>query len=196
MISDNDRSGWFGASDTKYIMGNWNTKTFQNWWLTKLGISTSNFRNAAMNAGTYYEHAILDVIGSPRKDHQILIPEYKLRINLDGDGIGRIDEVKTYKNEKGFKVSKDYWQQVQVQMFAKLWEEGKIPEARIWAYGLLTEDYKNFFNPIDRKRLKDYLTEYDGVFIGKYLKSVVHLKDCLEKGVMPRCLKLQEQSKV
>ena len=62
MISDNDRSGWFGASDTKYIMGNWNTKTFQNWWLTKLGISTSNFRNTAMNAGTYYEHAILDAL--------------------------------------------------------------------------------------------------------------------------------------
>ena len=189
MISDNDRSGWFGASDTKYIMGNWNTKNFQNWWLTKLGINTNNFRNASMNAGTYYEHAILDVIGSPRKDHQILIPEYKLRINLDGDGIGRIDEVKTYKHEKGFKVSKDYWQQVQVQMFAKLWEEGEIPEARIWAYGLLPEDYKNFFNPIVRERLKDYPIEYDNAFIDGYLQNIIYLKECLRKGVMPRCLK-------
>ena len=185
MISDNDRSGWFGASDTKYIMGNWETKTFQNWWMTKLGVVTSNFSNVAMNAGTYYEHAILDAIGSQRKDHQITIPEYRLRINLDGDSIGRIDEVKTHSKEKGFKVSKDYWQQVQVQMFAKLWEEGKVPETKIWAYGLLPDDYKNFFNPIDRERLKDYPIEYDSLFIKGYLSRVLYLKECMEKGVMP-----------
>ena len=185
MISDQDRSGWFGASDTKYIMGNWKTKTFKNWWMSKLGINTGHYTNVAMNAGTYYEHAILDVIGVPRKDHQIIIPEYKLRINLDGDGIGRIDEVKTYNYEKGFKVSKDYWQQVQVQMFGKLWEEKTVPEAKIWAYGLLSEDYKNFFNPIDRERLKDYPIEIDNLFIERYGHRILYLKDCLEKGVMP-----------
>lgn len=189
MIGDKDRSGWFGASDTKYIMGNWETKTFQKWWFEKLGIITNNFTNVAMNAGTYYEHAILDVICSPRKDHQIIIPQYKLRINLDGDGIGRIDEVKTYNYERVFKVSKDYWQQVQVQMFAKLWEEGKVPETKIWAYGLKPEDYKNFFNSVDRERLKDYPIEYDSVFTESYLHRVIYLKSCMEKGVMPRCLK-------
>lgn len=185
MIGDQDRSGWFGASDTSYIMGNWETKTFCNWWMKKLGIDTSHFTNVAMNAGTYYEHAILDVIGSPRKDHQIIIPEYRLRINLDGDGVGRIDEVKTYSYPKGFKVKKGYWQQVQVQMFAKLWEEGVQPETKIWAYGLLDEDYKNFFNPIDRERLKDYPIEIDVPFIEGYLRRVLYLKECLEKGVMP-----------
>lgn len=185
MISDHDRSGWFGASDTKYIMGNWKTKTFKNWWMSKLGIVSNDFRNVAMNAGTYYEHAILDAIGSARKDHQIIIPEYKLRINLDGDDIGKIDEVKTYKHEKGFVVSKDYWQQVQVQMFGKLREEGKVPVAKIWAYGLLPEDYKNFFNLIDRERLKDYPIEFDGLFIERYGHRVLYLKDCMEKGVMP-----------
>lgn len=185
MISDQDRSGWFGASDTKYIMGNWNTKTFKNWWLTKLGINTSHFTNVSMNAGTYYEHAILDVIGSPRKDHQIIIPEYKLRINLDGDGTGRIDEVKTYKHEKGFSVSKAYWQQVQVQMFGKLVTEKAIPKTKIWAYGLLPEDYKNFFNPIDRERLKDYPIEYDADFVGRFLIRTKYLIKCLERGVFP-----------
>lgn len=185
MISTQDRHGFFGASDTSYIMGNWKTKTFQNWWLTKLGIAANGFRNVAMNAGTYYEHAILDVIGVPRKDHQIIIPEYSLRINLDGDGIGRLDEVKSYGFEKGFKVKKAYWQQVQVQMFAKLWEEGKIPDTNIWAYGLLPEDYKNFFNPIDRERLKPYPQDYDRAFIEGYLQRVFYLKSCMERGVMP-----------
>lgn len=185
MISDQDRSGWFGASDTKYIMGNWNTKTFKMWWLSKLGINTHHFTNVSMNAGTYYEHAILEVIGTPRKDHQIIIPEYRLRINLDGDGVGTIDEVKTYKYEKGFKVTKGYWQQLQVQMFGKLMTEKVIPIAKIWAYGLLPEDYKNFFNAIDKERLKDYPIEYDSEFIEEFLVRIRYLVSCLERGVFP-----------
>jgi hypothetical protein len=70
-------------------------------------------------------------------------------------------------------------------MMAKLWEEGKLPEAKIWAYGLLPEDYKNFFNPIDRERLKPCLIQYDSAFILRYIVRVKYLKDCLEKGVMP-----------
>ena len=37
MIHNHDRSGWFGASDTSTIMGNWATETFRKWWLEKLG---------------------------------------------------------------------------------------------------------------------------------------------------------------
>lgn len=185
MIQTSDRSGYFGASDTSYIMGNWNTKTFKNWWLVKLGLSTSHFTNAAMNAGTYYEHAILDVIESPRRDYQIIIPEYNLRINYDGDGDGRIDEVKTHKADKPFVVTKGYLMQVRVQMFGKLCEEGKLPKANIWAYGLKEEDYKDFFNPIDKDRLKSYPIEYDSDFIESYLERVKYLKDVLERGLFP-----------
>ena len=45
MLSDKDRSGYFGASDTSYIIGNWKTKTFTNWWLVKLGLAQNNFTN-------------------------------------------------------------------------------------------------------------------------------------------------------
>ena len=185
MISNHDRSGYFGASDTAYIMGNWETKTFQKWWMSKLGLNTNHYTSESMMAGTYYEHAILDAVGVPRKDHQIIIPEYALRVNLDGDGYGRVDEVKTYSFAKGFKVTKGYWQQVQVQMFSKLMTEGKIPVANIWAYGLVEDDYKNFFNPIDRERLKPYPIEYDEAFIMEYLKRIIYLKECLERGAMP-----------
>lgn len=185
MISDHDRSGWFGASDAKYIMGNWNTKTFLNWWMTKLGIVTNTFSTVPMNAGTYYEHAILDVVGVPRRDHQIIIPEYRLKVNLDGDGIGRVDEVKTYNYDKEFKVTKAYREQVQVQMLAKWLEEGKLPVAKIWAYGLMPEDYKNFFNPINRGRLQSFPIQFDNGFKDKFLRRVSYLKECLKEGVMP-----------
>lgn len=185
MIQINDRSGYFGASDTSYVMGNWNTKSFQNWWLAKLGIVTNSYKSVAMNAGTYYEHAILDVIGSPRRDYQIIIPEYSLRINYDGDGEGLIDEVKTHSIDKPFKVTKGYLMQVRVQMYGKLYEEGKLPNARIWSYGLREEDYKNFFNPIDKDRLKRHPIEYDRDFIESYLERVAYLKGVLERGLFP-----------
>lgn len=186
MIDNQDRSGWFGASDTNIIMGNWNTKTFKNWWLQKLGLNTSHFTSKAMNAGTYYEHAILDYIGAPRKDHQILIPELHLRINLDGDGPGRVDEVKTHKAEKTFKVPKNYWQQVQVQCYGKLREEGVVPVAKIHAYGLTEAEYKNFFLDIDPDRLTEHPIEYDPKFIEEYLKRLAILGPALEKGIFPK----------
>lgn len=186
MISDHDRSGWFGASDVSYIMGNWNTKSFKRWWLTKLGLNDSQFATRAMNAGTYYEGAVLDVVGSPRRNHQIIIPEYKLRVNYDGDGEGRIDEVKTHAASKVFKTTKGYKQQVNVQMYAKLIEEGRLPKANIYAYGLIEDDYKNFFNPIDQERLTEHKVEYCEEFIVGFLERLTCLVDCMEKGVFPQ----------
>lgn len=185
MIADHDRSGWFGASDTAYIMGNWKTKTFAKWWMQKLGVNDSNFTTRAMNAGTYYEHAILDAIGAPRRDHQILLPELLLRVNLDGDGPGRIYEVKTHGAAKPFKVTKAYWQQVQVQAFAKLTEEKVIPQVEVVAYALTEADYKNFFNDIDPDRLTRHNVECDQGFIETYLPRLEYLADCLKEGRWP-----------
>lgn len=185
MIADQDRSGWFGASDTCTIMGNWKTKTFAKWWAQKLGINTDRYTSKAMNAGTYYEHAILEHIGAPRRDHQIIIPEYLLRVNLDGDGPRQIYEVKTHSAAKEFKASKAYWQQVQVQMYAKQKEEGCIPSAYIVSYGLGEEDYKNFFLAIDPLRVKKHQIEYDEAFVAEYLKRLEYLARCLKEGSWP-----------
>lgn len=182
MIADHDRSKWFGASDTYSIMGNWETKTFRNWWAAKLGIRTSNYATVAMNAGTYYEHAILAAIGAPRTDHQIIIPELSLRVNLDGDGPGEIYEVKTYKADTTFKVKKQYWQQVQVQIYAKMKEDNTeiLPTATVVSYGLFPEDYKNFFLPVDNARIGFHEVEYDPDFVDMYLNRLRYLKKCLD----------------
>ena len=185
MIDTQDRSGWFGASDTVFIMGNWKTKTFQNWWLQKLGLSSDHFASRAMNAGTYYEHAILEHIGAPRRDHQIILPELLLRVNLDGDAPGKIYEVKTHSAEKAFKVTKGYWQQVQVQSFAKLTVEKIRPVAEIVSYGLTEGDYRDFFNPIDPERVKHHPIEYDPDFIAGYIPKLEYLGECLRKGAFP-----------
>lgn len=181
MIETKDRSGWFGASDTDYIIGNWTTKSFANWWLIKLGVHRSNFESVAMNAGTHKEHQILEYIGVSETDKQIIIPELKLRVNLDGNTLGTIYEVKTHSADKVFKCPIKYKRQVWVQMYATKWRK-----AYIVAYGLAEEDYKNYFLPIDEERLSMIPIEYNEEFIFEtYLPKLVYLADCLKKGVFP-----------
>lgn len=182
MISSKDRSGWFGASDIDKIMAkNRSTASWQNWWLEKLGIRSEHFTNVAMNAGTYKEHQILEKIGAEETDKQILIPDLLLRVNLDGNTGKKIHEVKTFAWKEDWKPTKKYIQQVNVQMFGY-----DSREAEIVAYGLLPEDYENFFLPIDPKRLLRIPVEYDEGFISQFVPNITYLAECLRKGVMAK----------
>lgn len=183
MISNKDRSFYIGASDTSMVVGNWNTKSFENWWLEKLGLRKNTFSSEATKAGNNYEHKILDAldIQNLEKDKQIIID--RLRVNLDGNTEDCIYEVKTYNSEKEFKVSKQYWRQAQVEMYAS-----NIHKLNIVAYGLVDNDYKNFFNEIDKERKKLIPIEYDEDFILKeYIPNLYILTDCIKKGVFPIC---------
>lgn len=182
MISDKSRADWFGASDVSRIIGKRNTKTFENWWLEKIGLRKNTFTNEAMAAGTHYEHRILDSIGVTERDRQILIPEKMLRINLDGNTDDTIYEIKTYRAEKGFSVPIGYKRQVWVQMYAY-----GVRKAFIVAYGLKDEDYRNFFNEIDKERLSYYPIEYNEKFINEtFLPKLNELIGCYKTGMFPK----------
>lgn len=183
MIASKDRSGYIGASDTKYVVGNWKTKTFEKWWLKKLGIDTSNIENKYTLAGTNYEHKIIDALGIPNieKDKQIIIG--RLRVNLDANTEEKIHEIKTYQYEKGFDLEKhkDYLDQIEVQMYAS-----NIHKAELDAYGLLPEDYDNYFHEIDLERLIRLEIKYDEEWINNiYLPKLKYLERCLEEGRFP-----------
>ena len=90
MITSKDRSGWFGASDTWAVMGNWETDTFARLWLEKLGVVRNTFTSPALQAGTLYEHRVLDALGVPIRDRQIRIRRLRLRVNLDGEDLEEI----------------------------------------------------------------------------------------------------------
>ena len=184
MISNKDRSGYFGASDVDKIIGNVKTKTFSKWWFEKLGADRNNFTNESMMAGTYYEHKILRSLGLPIElDKQIIIEDLKLRVNLDGNTDDAIYECKTYRFEKGFKVPIKYKRQVWVQMYAS-----GIKKAYIVAYGLTDSDYKNFFNDIDPDRLQIIPIEYNPQFIeNQFLPRLKYFVHCLKKGIIPKC---------
>ena len=181
MIQSQDRSYYIGASDTSMVVGNWTTKTFENWWLEKLDLNKNSFSTEATKAGNNYEHKILDSleIETLHKDKQIIID--RLRVNLDGNTDTCIYEVKTHKSEKEFKVSKQYWRQAQVEMYAS-----KIHKLFIVAYALEEQDYNNYFNEIDKKRIQLIPIEYDEKFIeSEYLPKLQILSKCLKKGVFP-----------
>lgn len=178
MIKDKSRAGWFGASDTAIIMGNWNTATFYRWWLVKLRLAENNFGTRYMRAGTEYEHKILRKIGIEGMDRQIKIRRLRLRVNLDGED-AIIHEVKTY-SKPVFRVSKTYWMQAQVEMYAAK------KQLRIVAYRMDAENYINFFLPIDMDRISYHpiAYDYDWVHI-HYLPRLKYLARCMRKGVMP-----------
>ena len=179
MIHNHDRSGWFGASDTATIMGNWKTKTFAKWWLVKMGIDKSHFNSIQMQTGTAIEHRILEHIGITKMDRQIRIPSILLRVNLDGEDRNEITEVKTYSGNQ-FRVTKPYWMQAHVEMYAT----GK--RLRIAAYRVTEDDYQNWFLPIDPERLSFHPVQFDGEWIAdRYLPRLRYLAACLRKGAFP-----------
>lgn len=183
MIASYDRSGYIGASDTDKVIGNWKTKTWEKWWMQKIGINTDHFDNRYTIAGTNWEHRILDSLQLPdlEKDKQIIIEDLRLRVNLDGNTPLRIKEVKTYQWAKGWKTPQKYINQVQVQMFGS-----GIHEADIVAYGLQEADYDNFFREIDPKRRQEIPVVYDPKWIETvYLPRLQILADCLKRGVFP-----------
>lgn len=182
MIADKDRSFWFGASDTFYIVGNYQTASFKKWWLEKIGLRKSTLQTKAMKCGNAFEHKILDTIPGIRKDHQIIIPELRLRVNYDGDLYPTIYEVKTHMEEKTFKVSKAYWRQAQVEMFAY-----GTDQLKILSYALTEDDYKNYFKEIDLNRLKEHPVVYEAHWVSEeYLPKLKYLCRCMENGVLPK----------
>lgn len=188
MIHDKNRAGWFGASDTARIMGNWDTLTFRLWWLEKLGIRTNRIKTDAMQAGTAYEHKILSAIGVKKMDRQIKLRVLRLRVNLDGEDRETITEVKTHKGD--FKVSKAYWQQCQVEMFATR----KL--CRIVSYQLTDAEYENFFLPIDKDRIAVWPIERDNEFLRcEYLPRLAYLAGCLRRRETPTKEGFSEWSK-
>lgn len=163
------------------VVGNWKTKTFEKWWLEKLGLHKSNIKTDAMQAGTNYEHKILEAleIEGLEKDKQIIIG--RLRANLDGNTDTCIYEVKTHNINKEFKVSKAYWRQAQVEMYA-----AKIYKLFIVSYALEEQDYINYFNKIDKSRIRLTEVKYDEEFVKKeYIPKLEVLSKCLEKGEFP-----------
>lgn len=164
------------------VVGNWKTKTFEKWWLEKIGIYKKILSTEAIMAGNNYEHKILDSleIKGLQKDKQIIID--RLRANLDGNTDTCIYEVKTHNNDKDFKVSKQYWRQAQVEMYAS-----GIHKLYIVAYGLEEKDYLNYFNKIDKDRLQLIPIEYDQKFIDEeYLPKLKILTQCLKDGRFPQ----------
>lgn len=164
-------------------MGNWETDTFARWWNIKLGITEGNFNNQYTAAGSAYEHRILDHLGIKGRDRQIRMKKWngqsiRLRVNLDGED-DIIHEVKTHKSET-FKVTKAYWMQAQVEMFAS------HKKLVIDSYRLLDADYDNFFNPIDPRRLGRHPVEYDPLWVqNEYMPRLIYLTKCLKEGRFP-----------
>lgn len=192
MITNKDRSGWFGASDTTIVVGNWDTATFRNWWMVKLGLTSDSYSNPYMDAGNLLEIPIIEAIErhESRKIEKgelpVYIPEYKIRVNFDGLCAESVIEIKTAKKMFS-KVPLGYWRQCQVLMYAT-----KRTTAELYAYEPTEFDYQCPYYPdITLARLKRFEVSYDENFIiSEYLPRVIVLADALESKKFPKAVEL------
>lgn len=183
MIKSKDRSYYIGASDTDRVMGSWNSVSWLDWWMQKVGAAQDHFENRYTRAGTNWEHRILESLHIPGMvlDEQVIHESLRLRVNYDGTTKDCIYECKTYQWAKGFHLTKKHTQQVQVEMYAK-----GIHNGCIVAYGLEEADYVDFLRPIEPGRRQVIPVAYDPVWINsEYLPRLRTLADCLKKGVLP-----------
>lgn len=193
MIKEQDRSGWFGASDTSMVINkNYNTKSFKQWWAVKLGEQEPDFKGSVYtDAGNKYEHPILRAINEKIEfDRQIRIEKLLLRVNYDGDLDGTIYEVKSHKSEKEYEITKPNWRQSQVEIFAykEVQEVLNLPPFKqlyIVSYGLYPDEYYKDYDDIeiDFSRINFHEVKYDKHFIkGEYLPLLKEKARALRKG--------------
>ena len=194
MLQNLDRSGYFGGSDSKYIMAkNRDTKSFKKWWNIKTGeLENSGVGTVYTRAGNLYEHDILNAIDEEiRPDGQIIYDKYLLRINYDGWKDGTIFEVKTHRAKNEFKVSKEYWMQCQVEMFVydKMHDKWFLPplkELIIVNYPLRDDEYDVDKPVVYPERIQTQTVKYEKDWVKmEYLPRVKELAKCLKKGVFP-----------
>lgn len=183
MLKNLDRSKWIGGSETHYIMSNWATKTFMQYWLLKLGLQDNKFSNVYTMAGNAYERRIAQSLGLKMEfDRCVKISKLRLRVNLDSETKDCIYEIKTHKaTEKQWIPPTNYWQQCQVQMFAT----GKH-KCKLVAYPMEEENYDNFFLEVDNNKVEVFEIVYDEHWIQtEYLPRLVYLAECLKKRKTP-----------
>ena len=192
MIINKNRANWVGASDVHYVMSNWGTKTFLQWWLIKLGVTKNDFSNVYTMAGNAYERRIAQSLGLKMKfDRCVKIPKLRLRVNLDSETNDCIYEIKTHKaTEKEWKPPTSYIQQCQVQMFAT----GKH-KCKLVAYPMTEENYNNFFLEVDREKVEVFDIPYDEQWVkNEYLPRLVYLAECLKKRKTPNMREFKERN--
>lgn len=193
MIRNKNRANWLGGSDIRFVMSNWETKTFMQFWLVKLGIATNDFSTVYTMAGNAYERKIAQSLGLKMKfDRCVKIPKLRLRVNLDAETKDCIYEIKTHKaTENDWKLPTHYWQQCQVQMFAT----GKH-KCNLVAYPMEEENYENFFLEVDKNKVEIFEIAYDENWINtEYLPRLVYLAECLKKRKTPNKEEFERKNK-
>ena len=87
MIKSHDRSGWFGASDTGRVMGRWDGKSFEKWWLVKLGVRSEDFATEAMKTGTSKAVDLATFPDEIIKQEYLLSPQHIIDYEIESEDV-------------------------------------------------------------------------------------------------------------
>lgn len=189
MIQNEDRSYWFGASDSYKVLSNQNTESWQKWWRIKMGLEESDFiGNMYTEAGTRFEHPILTAFSKTMNmDRQLFLEDLRLRVNYDGDENGIIYEVKTHKASNPFTITPYIEAQCQTEMYVWKQTRDDFKGLYILSYGLTDYDYDNEPD-VDFDRIKVHEVKYKKGKVKQFLKCLRPLVERLDEMRKPSIL--------
>src|SRR5699024_4027370 len=183
------RSDYIGGSEANMIYMGYDTKTFKQWWQTKLeGIDEESPHNLHMAVGTILEHDVLDLYERIHKKTG----------ERDGCSVKGIARANTDY------VTDDKVSDVKVSTKAQEWhEKGKVPiqyrrqlihycyvlnmsQASIIAYQSSEELLNNPFIDLSENDLYEIEVEIKDSDIKKHQQIIEYLELCKENGLYPQ----------
>lgn len=190
MITELDnRCDYIGGSEANMIYMGYDTKTFKQWWQTKLeGIDEESPHNLHMAVGTILEHDVLDLYERINKKTG----------ERDGCSVKGIARANTDY------VTDDKVSDVKVSTKAQEWhEKGKVPiqyrrqlihycyvlnmsQASIIAYQSSEELLNNPFIDLSENDLYEIEVEIKDSDIKKHQQIIEYLELCKENGLYPK----------
>src|SRR5699024_3467306 len=187
------RANFIGGSEANMIYMGYDTKTFKQWWQTKLeGIDEESPHNLHMAVGTILEHDVLDL-------YERVVWEF-------GKPLGERDgcSIKGIARANTDYLTDDKVSDVKVSTKAQEWhEKGKVPiqyrrqlihycyvlnmsQASIIAYQSSEELLNNPFTELKGDDLYEIDVEIKDSDIKKHQQIIEYLELCKENGLYPQ----------
>lgn len=184
-----DRCKFIGGSESNMIYMGYQTKTFLNWWESKLtGIEIESPTNPAMVAGTILEHPILDLYESIHgtegvRDNTLI--KGIARANTDYLLDDKVSDVKLSKHATKWAETNKIPIQYKRQLIHYCYVHG-LQKASIIAYQSNEDLIENPFQDLTEDNLYEIEVEITQSDIYKHARILDYLEFCRDLEIYPQ----------
>jgi predicted phage-related endonuclease len=183
------RANFIGGSEANNMYLNYNTKTFVEWWKTKLeGIVEDSLPNQSMAIGTILEHEVIDLyeqiygVSGIREEQMI---KGFARANTDLILDNKVSDVKVSKNAKKWADKGKVPLQYKRQLIHYLFVTG-LEKASIIAYQADEVLKENPFVELSAENLYEIEVPITDAEIQEHSRIITYLEWARDMGIYPK----------